>query len=81
MANNSRDMILRPRMVWLGDGDRRGDFRLDRSARRIVLARATQETCKIAADCNSRRFDRLVESIQSLFDFLARDIVRATRRF
>ena len=82
MANNSRDMTLRPSMVWLRRScDCRFDFCLDRSAQRIVLARATQETFTIAADCNSLGFDRLVENIQSLFDFLARDICPRNEAF
>jgi len=38
----------------------------------IVLGRALQETRALAADCNSRGFDRLVENDPSSFDFFAR---------
>src|SRR5579871_2992472 len=49
-------------------------LRWERLAPGIVLARATQETRALAADCNSRRFDRLVGNVSSSFDFFARAI-------
>jgi hypothetical protein len=38
---------------------------------RIVLGRALQETRALAADCNPRWFDRLVENDPSSFDLSA----------
>jgi hypothetical protein len=38
---------------------------------RIVLGRALQETRALAADCNPRGFDRLVENDPSSFDLSA----------
>lgn len=76
MPNNSqRDMTLpqcmmRPRR----GGDRRVDLRRERFPPWIVLARAAQETRALAADCNSRWFDRLIGNDSSSFDFFARAI-------
>jgi hypothetical protein len=50
---------------------RRVDFRSERFATRIVLGRALQETRALAADCNPREFDSLVENDPSSVDLSA----------
>jgi hypothetical protein len=50
---------------------RRGGLHSERFGMRIVLGRALQETRALAADCNPRWFDRLVENDPSSFDLSA----------